>query len=140
MYTDPDGKTHQAKLTASAPGTYEAQLDTAASGVYNLSVQRKNGKKIENALTTAAVVQYSQEYKFALTNDSFLCVHQTVWKDAFPKEECMEEVKSFRAGTGLSDQSAFNPFCFSYFWQISPCGGLPMFHQCHTGRDRQKKL
>ena len=41
-----------------------------------------------------------------------LCVHQTVWKDAFPKEECMEEVKSFRAGTGLSDQSAFNPFAF----------------------------
>lgn len=24
----------------------------------------------------------------------------------------MEEVKSFRAGTGLSDQSAFNPFAF----------------------------
>lgn len=45
VYTDPDGKTHQAKLTASAPGTYEAQLDTTVSGVYNLSVQRKNGKK-----------------------------------------------------------------------------------------------
>lgn len=44
VYTDPDGKTHQAKLTASAPGTYEAQLDTTVSGVYNLSVQRKNGK------------------------------------------------------------------------------------------------
>lgn len=94
VYTDPDGKTHQAKLTASAPGTYEAQLDTTVSGVYNLSVQRKNGKKIENALTTAAVVQYSQEYKFALTNDSFCAFIKQYGKMLSPKKNVWKKLKA----------------------------------------------
>ena len=94
VYTDPDGKTHQAKLTASAPGTYEAQLDTTVSGVYNLSVQRKNGKKIENALTTAAVVQYSQEYKFALTNDSFCAFIKQYGKVLSPKKNVWKKLKA----------------------------------------------
>lgn len=81
-------------MTASAPGTYEAQLDTAASGVYNLSVQRKNGKKIENALTTAAVVQYSQEYKFALTNDSFCAFIKQYGKMLSPKKNVWKKLKA----------------------------------------------
>lgn len=94
VYTDPDGKTHQAKLTASAPGTYEAQLDTTVSGVYNLSVQRKNGKKIENALTTAAVVQYSQEYKFALTNDRFCAFIKQYGKMLSQKKNVWKKLKA----------------------------------------------
>ena len=118
VYTDPDGKTHQAKLTASAPGTYEAQLDTTVSGVYNLSVQRKNGKKIENALTTAAVVQYSQEYKFALTNDSFCAFIKQYGKMLSPKKNVWKKLKCFRAGTGLSDQSALI-LCFRILADIA---------------------
>lgn len=41
------------------------------TGIYNLSVRRMNKDTVENALTAAAVVQYSDEYKFALTNEKF---------------------------------------------------------------------
>ena len=71
VYTDPDGKTQTAKLQGSAPGVYEAKIDTDMTGIYNLSVRRMNKDTVENALTAAAVVQYSDEYKFALTNEKF---------------------------------------------------------------------
>ncbi len=71
VYTDPDGNTQTAKLQGSAPGVYEAKIDTDMTGIYNLSVRRMNKDTVENALTAAAVVQYSDEYKFALTNEKF---------------------------------------------------------------------
>ena len=94
VYTDPDGKTHQVRLAASAPGTYEAELNTVVSGVYNLSVQRKNGKKIENAMTTAAVVQYSQEYKFALTNDRFCAFINQYGNMLSPEKNIWKKLKA----------------------------------------------
>lgn len=71
VYTDPDGQTQTVKLQASAPGEYEADIPTEQTGVYNLSVRRLNNGEIVNAMTGAAVVQYADEYKFALTNDKF---------------------------------------------------------------------
>ena len=71
VYTGPDGKTQTVKLTATAPGQFEAQIDTEQTGLYTLSVRRMNGEEIENALNSAAVVQYSDEYKFALTNEKY---------------------------------------------------------------------
>jgi Mg-chelatase subunit ChlD len=71
LYTDPDGNTDTVKLSASAPGVYESDLDTDITGIYNLSVRRTENGEIENSLTTAAVVQYSDEYKFALKSDDY---------------------------------------------------------------------
>lgn len=72
VYTDPDGKTQTAELTATAPGRFETKLDTDMTGVYALSVRRIDDGEISNAVTTAAVVQYSDEYKFGVGTTAFL--------------------------------------------------------------------
>ncbi|MDE5748909.1 MAG: glutamine amidotransferase, partial [Acetatifactor sp.] len=71
VYTDPEGNTQIQSLQATAPGSYEAKLDTDMTGIYNLSVRRVDGENITNAVTTAAAVQYSDEYKFDIGNGDF---------------------------------------------------------------------
>lgn len=71
VYTDPEGNTRTAELRATAPGQFEAKLDTDITGVYNLSVRRIEDGEIRNAVTTAAVVQYSDEYKFGTGTAEF---------------------------------------------------------------------
>lgn len=71
VYTDPEGNTRTEPLPATAPGRYEARLDTDMTGVYNLSVRRVDDGSIVNAVTTAAVVQYSDEYKFGVSTAAF---------------------------------------------------------------------
>lgn len=71
VYTDPDGNTQTVPLQATAPGHYEAQLDTDVTGIYNLSVRRLENGSIANAVTTAVAVQYSDEYKFDVSSSAF---------------------------------------------------------------------
>ncbi|MCM1046346.1 MAG: VWA domain-containing protein [Candidatus Gastranaerophilales bacterium] len=71
VYTDPDGNTFTEPLLATAPGVYEAQLDTDMTGLYHLSVRRADGGEVVNAVTTAAAVQYSDEYKFRVNTSAF---------------------------------------------------------------------
>ncbi len=71
VYTDPEGNTFTQPLQAAAPGRYEAKLDTDITGLYQLSVRRIDDGSITNAVTTAAAVQYSDEYKFGRGNTDF---------------------------------------------------------------------
>ena len=71
VYTDPEGNTRTVPLPATAPGSYEAKLDTDITGIYNLSVRRLDGGNITNAVTTAMAVQYSDEYKFDIGTTAF---------------------------------------------------------------------
>jgi len=71
VYTDPEGNTKTAPLYATAPGKYEAKLEADMTGIYNLSVRRVDDGAIVNAVTTAAAVQYSDEYKFDIDADAF---------------------------------------------------------------------
>ncbi|MCM1119569.1 MAG: VWA domain-containing protein [bacterium] len=71
VYTDPDGNTMTKPLQATAPGSFEARLDTDITGIYQLSVRRVDDGTIANAVTTAAAVQYSDEYKFDVDNIAF---------------------------------------------------------------------
>jgi len=71
VYTDPDGNTQTAPLQATAPGRYEAKLDTDITGIYNMSVRRLDDGNIANAVTTAVAVQYSDEYKFDVDTTAF---------------------------------------------------------------------
>ncbi len=72
VYTDPEGNTVTVPLPAAAPGLYEARLDTDITGLYNLSVRRVDEGAITNSVTTAAAVQYSDEYKFGISSAPFL--------------------------------------------------------------------
>jgi hypothetical protein len=94
VYTDPDGNTDTAKLTASAPGVYEAVVDTDMTGIYNLSVRRMEEDEIANAVMTAAVVQYSDEYKFALTNDKFKAFVQQYGSLIEPEDDIWKKLNT----------------------------------------------
>ncbi len=72
LYTGPDGELGEVSFHAVAPGKYEAELDTPQIGIYNFSVRRLDGNEITNSINTAAVVQFSDEYRFDVKNDNFL--------------------------------------------------------------------
>lgn len=71
VYTDPEGNTQAVPLQATAPGCYEAKLDTDMIGIYHFSVRRMDRDTITNVVTTASAVQFSDEYKFDVNNKAF---------------------------------------------------------------------
>ncbi len=68
MYERPDGETEEVTLHAVAPGKYEAELDTLGTGIYQLNVRRLENDEIVNAVTTGTAVQFSDEYRFDVSN------------------------------------------------------------------------
>lgn len=125
VYTAPDGKTRTVKLKATAPGQFETRIDTDQAGIYTLSVRRMEGEEIENAINTAAVVQYSDEYKFALTNQKFCDFVEQYGRIMKPDENFWKKLTaSSRAKTDLTKwllmlailwfvmDIAFRRFCF----------------------------
>lgn len=71
VYTDPEGNTWTEPLPATAPGRYEARLSTDLTGIYQLSVRRMDGTEVTGTMTTAAAVQYADEYKFGVSTAAF---------------------------------------------------------------------
>lgn len=69
---DPKGDTTEEKLHATAPGKYTAELSTPQTGLYHFNVRRSENGEIQSYLTTAAAVQFSDEYKFDVSTDSYL--------------------------------------------------------------------
>lgn len=69
---DPEGNTTEEKLHASAPGKYTAELSTPQTGLYHFNIRRNEDGEIRNYLTTAAAVQFSDEYKFDVSTASYL--------------------------------------------------------------------
>lgn len=68
MYERPDGEREDLTLHAVAPGKYEAKLDTLEMGVYQLNVRRLENDEIVNAMTAGSAVQFSDEYRFDVSN------------------------------------------------------------------------
>ena len=93
IYTDPDGSTQTVKLNASAPGVYSGTVDTEMTGIYNLSVQRMEDGETQNAVMTAAVVQYSDEYKFAKNSDRFRAFVKQYGKMIQPEDNFWKKLK-----------------------------------------------
>lgn len=94
VYTDPEGNTRTETLHATAPGRYEARLDTDMTGIYNLSVRRIDDGAIANAVTTAAAVQYSDEYKFDVGAGAFTQFVERYGRLADPEENFWQKRKS----------------------------------------------
>lgn len=68
----PDGESSEAKLHATAPGKYTAQLPTPQTGLYHFNIRRTEGGEIQSYMTTAAAVQFSDEYKFDVSTAPYL--------------------------------------------------------------------
>ncbi|MBD5546643.1 MAG: VWA domain-containing protein [Lachnospiraceae bacterium] len=69
---DPKGEHTEEKLHAVAPGKYTAELSTPQTGLYYFNIRRSEDGEIQSYLTTAAAVQFSDEYKFDASTDSYL--------------------------------------------------------------------
>lgn len=94
VYTDPDGNTRTVPLHATAPGRYEAKLDTDMEGLYSLSVRRIDDGNIMNAITTAAAVQYSDEYKFGVGTAAFTAFVERYGRMLEPGEDFWRQRRS----------------------------------------------
>ncbi len=94
VYTDPEGNTRTVPLQAAAPGRYETKLETDITGLYNLSVRRVDEGSITNAITTAAAVQYSDEYKFGVTAAAFTGFVERYGRMLEPEENFWQQKKS----------------------------------------------
>jgi len=68
----PNGETSEEKLHATAPGKYTAQIPTSQTGLYHFNILRTEGGEIQSYMTTAAAVQFSDEYKFDVSAENYL--------------------------------------------------------------------
>ncbi len=71
IYTSPEGEAGDLNFTSAEPGVYKAELDSVETGLYNINVRRSDNDEVTGAFTTATVVQYSDEYRFDVTEDKF---------------------------------------------------------------------
>ncbi|MBQ7775317.1 MAG: VWA domain-containing protein [Lachnospiraceae bacterium] len=69
---DPEGTAEEIKLHATAPGKYEAEIATGQTGLYHFNIRRMEEDEIQSYMTTAATVQFSDEYKFDVSTASYL--------------------------------------------------------------------
>lgn len=69
---DPEGEKQEVKLYATAPGKYETQLPTEQTGLYHMNIRRMEDEEIQSYMTTAAAVQFSDEYKFDVSTAKYL--------------------------------------------------------------------
>ncbi len=68
MVFDDEGNVVDVELDPVKPGEYIASIDTAGTGVYTINVQQKEGDEIVSSMNTAAINQYSLEYRFYPNN------------------------------------------------------------------------
>lgn len=61
---DDTGKVTEIELDPKKPGSYEAQIETNSTGVYSINVVQKQGNDVVSSMNTAAIMQYSLEYRF----------------------------------------------------------------------------
>ncbi|MBP3296018.1 MAG: VWA domain-containing protein, partial [Lachnospiraceae bacterium] len=67
IFTAPGGNTGNVEFTTAEPGVFTAEIDSLETGLYNISVRRNDDDQVTGAFTTATVVQYSDEYRFDVT-------------------------------------------------------------------------
>lgn len=59
-----NGEPQIIELDPKKPGVYETVIDTRDTGIYTINVQQAEGDEVVNSLNTAAIMQYSMEYRF----------------------------------------------------------------------------
>ncbi len=71
IYTAPDKTNGEIKLTAVKPGVYTAEIPSESIGIYHINVRREDDGTVSGSFTTASAVQYSDEYRFDVTDEAF---------------------------------------------------------------------
>lgn len=61
---DENGDAKTIEMDPKKPGQYEAEFDTKSTGIYTINVQQKEKDEVYSSINTAAIMQYSLEYRF----------------------------------------------------------------------------
>lgn len=104
MVFDDEGNATEVVLDPIKPGEYIAEIDTSSTGIYTINVQQKEGGDIVSSMNTAAINQYSLEYRF------------------YPDNTLMEEYVASVGGTIITEASevfASNPEHVKSRWNLS---------------------
>ena len=91
---DPKGISTEEKLRAIAPGKYTIELSTPQTGLYHFNIRRTESGAIQNYMTTAAAVQFSNEYKFDVSTDAYLNFVQQYGKIITKDESIWTQISS----------------------------------------------
>lgn len=65
---DDEGMATEIELDPMKPGEYIAAFQSSSTGVYTINVQQKEGDEVVSSMNTAAITQYSLEYRFYPNN------------------------------------------------------------------------
>ncbi len=65
---DAEGNVKEVTLDPKKPGEYETVIDTKDTGIYTINVQQKESDNVFSSINTAAIMQYSLEYRFYPNN------------------------------------------------------------------------
>lgn len=65
---DDDGNEQEIELDPIKPGVYETEISTGQTGVYTINVQQEEKGELVGSTTSAAIMQYSMEYRFYPNN------------------------------------------------------------------------
>ena len=65
---DDEGNVKEITLDPTRPGEYSAEIETKKTGVYSINVQQSQDGKVVGSTNTAAIMQYSLEYRFYPNN------------------------------------------------------------------------
>lgn len=82
---DENGNAEEVELSPMRPGEYEVTIDTKDTGIYTINVQQKDNDVVYSSINTAAIMQYSLEYRFYPDNkllDEFVAGVGGVFVDA----------------------------------------------------------
>lgn len=63
VYED-SGDSYEVELDPLKPGEYEVEIPTNQTGIYTINVKQTNDGEIVSSTNTAAIMQYSMEYRF----------------------------------------------------------------------------
>lgn len=61
---DENGDSKEVELDPKKPGEYEVTIDTKDTGIYTINVQQREKDEVYSSINTAAIMQYSLEYRF----------------------------------------------------------------------------
>lgn len=104
MVFDDEGNATEVVLDPVKPGEYIAEIETATTGVYTINVQQKEGEEVVSSMNTAAINQYSLEYRF------------------YPENTLMEEYVASVGGSIITEASevfATQPEHVKSRWNLS---------------------
>ncbi len=90
----PEEESAEVKFRAVAPGKYEAEIGTPLTGMYYFNIRRTEEGEITGYMNTAASVQFSDEYKYDVSRDSYVSFAEKYGKIIGPEDNIWNRINA----------------------------------------------